>query len=156
MIPSSPEKASRSDADTAPHRRPSETFEKAACVAKVDTQLGIVFGYACVCKVDGEDYYDSQGDNIDEDGLVEAAMTFVEKHAASAKIMHRGDNVGRVVFVFPLVGDVAKSLGIEASKTGLLIGWKPDDRGVLAKFASGEFTGFSIGGYRILDEEIAP
>src|SRR5690349_15438196 len=44
-------------------------FQSAAQVCKVDSNLGIVFGFAIVCTKDGEDYFDLQSDNIPEDAM---------------------------------------------------------------------------------------
>ena len=72
--------------------------------------------------------------------------------------MHKNGKVekveerGAVLFALPLTTDIAKSLGIETKKTGLIIAVKPD-ADMLAKFKSGELTGFSIGG-SVLDDEL--
>ena len=115
---------------------------------------GIVFGYGIVCKDEnGEDYYDVQDDHIPEDSMLEAATDFA-KGARPGKDMHAGPDVGQHVFLFPLTTDIAKALGIVTKKTGLLVGYAPPPD-VLAKFKSGEYTGFSIGGTRIDDEEVS-
>lgn len=123
-----------------------------AQVVKVDEELGLVIGWAVICKVDGEDHFDTQGDNVSEDALVEAAADFME-HSRVAKEMHKGGSRGTVVFAFPLTTDIAKSLGIETRVTGFLVGMKPDPE-MLEKFRSGELRGFSIGGIRLEDEEV--
>jgi hypothetical protein len=121
-------------------------------VAKVDESLGLVFGFAVVCKVDGKDYYDSQDDHIPEDAMLKAASDFME-NSRVAKDMHQGDQIGNVVFAFPLTSEVAKALGIVTKQTGLLIGMAPGPA-ILEKYKSGEYTGFSIGGSRIEDQEV--
>ncbi len=130
----------------------SNEFRTECKVAKIDEELGIVFGWAVICKENGEDYYDVQGDHVEEDGLVDAVADFME-HSRVAKEMHKGSARGSVIFAFPMVTDIAKSLGIQTSTTGLLVGMKPDPK-MLEKFKSGELTGFSIGGSRIEDEEV--
>ena len=132
----------------------SGTFETEAYIAKVDEELGLVFGYAIVCKEGGVPYFDVQGDHIPEDAMLKAASDFMQS-ARTAKEMHVGDAKGTVVFAWPMTQDVAKSLGMMVEKTGLLIAMKPDDPSVLAKFKTGEYTGFSIGGRRVVDEEVA-
>ena len=88
-----------------------------------------------------------------------AALKLME-HSRVAKEMHAGDARGGVVFAFPLTTDIAKALEIDCKKTGLLIAMRPD-ADVLAKFMPGAngkppiLTGFSIGGQRVTDEEIA-
>lgn len=129
-------------------------------ITKVDQKLGLVFGYAIVCKVDGEDYYDLNVDpdgervpeHIPEDAMLKAAADFMEHHRV-AKEMHSGDPIGPAVFAFPLTTEIAKALEIIPHKTGLLFAMKPKPE-VLAKFASGEYTGFSIGGVRIRNEDV--
>lgn len=119
-------------------------FAGKAQVVKVDSNLGLVFGFAIVSTLDGEPYFDKQGDHIPEDAMLKAATDFME-HSRIAKEMHAGDQKGSVVFAFPLTADIAKSLGIETKQTGLLIAMKPTEE-VLTKFKEGTYTGFSIGG----------
>lgn len=133
--------------------RKAQKFESAVQIAKVDESLGLVFGFAIVSKVDGEPYHDVQGDYIPEDAMLKAGADFMA-NSRVAKEMHAGDKIGEVVFAFPLTEDIAKSLDITTKKTGLLIAMKPSAE-VLAKFRSGEFAGFSIGGRRIIDEDVA-
>lgn len=123
-------------------------------VSKVDENLGLVFGYAIVCKVGGEEYFDVQGDHIPEEAMLEASLDFME-NSQVAKEMHQGEQQGSVVFAFPLTTDIAASMGIQVQKTGLMIAVKPASEEVLEKFRTGEYTGFSIGGRRIQDEEVA-
>ncbi len=124
-------------------------------IAKVDTTLGLVMGWAIVCKQAGEDYFDLQGDHIPEASMLAAATDFMQ-NSRVAKDMHIQDSElpGSIVFAFPMTTEIAKSLNIETDITGLLIAMKPEDDAVLAKFESGEYTGFSIGGRRITDEEV--
>jgi hypothetical protein len=66
--------------------------------------------------------------------------------------MHSRSGAGQVLFAFPLTEEIAKSLDIVTKKTGLLIGMKPDEE-MLEKFRDGTYTGFSIGGAYITNEE---
>lgn len=135
----------------------NENFTIGTEVCKVDESLGLVLGWAIVCKKDGEQYFDLQGDHIPEQSMLEAATDFM-LNSRMAKDMHRPDGQlpGSIVFAFPMTSEVAKSFGIETSTTGLMIAMKPDNKEILDKFASGEYTGFSIGGRRIpeFDEEV--
>jgi len=119
-------------------------FSDKAQIVKVDSELGLVFGFAIVSNVDGEPYFDVQGDHIPEDAMLKAATEFME-NSRVAKEMHAGDQKGSVVFAFPLTTDIAKSLDITSKQTGLLIAMRPSEE-VLAKFKDGVYTGFSIGG----------
>jgi Putative phage serine protease XkdF len=124
-----------------------------ARVCKVDEGHGLVFGYAIVCKKDGQDYYDLQDDHIPEDAMLDAAVGFMAGER-TAKEMHDGDAIGSIVFAMPLTTDIAKAFGIETRTTGLMIAMKPSDPAVLAKFKDGTYTGFSMGGSRVTDEHV--
>lgn len=157
---------------TKPKKRPDEMtdakkFQSDAQVCKVDDALGLVFGYAIVCLEKGEPYFDSQDDHIPEDAMLKAASDFMQ-NSRTAGDMHTDEDgvpvsvsgkpaakAGNIVFAFPLTTDIAKALGITTEKTGLLIAMKPDDPAILAKYKSGEYSGFSIGGNRVTDEEVA-
>lgn len=130
-----------------------KNFEINTEVIKVDPSLGLVMGMAIICKEDGVDYFDVQGDHIPEDAMLKAALDFME-NSQVAKEMHSGEEKGTVVFAWPLTTDIAKAFGIETSTTGLMIAVRPHDDEMLAKFKSGELTGFSIGGRRITDEDV--
>ena len=131
----------------------ADTLQLRADIAKVDEALGLVLGYAVVCTEDGEPYFDKQGDHIPEDAMLKAWLDFAA-NSRVAREMHSGGQAGTVVGSFPLTSDIAQSLGIEARRTGLVIAMRPD-ADMLAKFKSGELKGFSIGGARVRDEEVA-
>ena len=120
------------------------TFAKTIPVEKVDESLGLVFGWAITCTIDGEDHYDLQGDHVTEAGMLKAAAEFM---AAGPELgeMHQEIGKGSIPFVFPLTKDIAEASGITCSKTGLLIGIKPNED-LLAKFIDGTYDSFSIGG----------
>ncbi len=122
-------------------------------VIKVDEALGLVFGWAIISKDGGKDYYDVQGDHIPEDAMLKAATDFMT-HSRVLGDMHKEAEGGSVLFAFPLTADTAAAFGITTKKTGLMIGVKPANAETLAKFKSGEYTGFSIGGRRVRDEEV--
>lgn len=125
-----------------------------ASVIKVDDGLGLVFGWAMICKDGGNDYYDVQDDHIPEDAMLKASTEFMLSRRV-AKEMHFGDEQGTIVFAFPVTADVAKAMNISTDRTGLMIAMKPSSEALLEKFRSGEYTGFSIGGQRLVDEEMA-
>lgn len=132
-------------------------------IAKIDESLGLVFGWAIVCKVNGQDYYDLNIDHdgpyagkrvpehITEEAMTKAAADFMET-ARPGNELHVGPDVGTYVFAFPMTTDVAKAMGIQTEKTGLMVAYKaPPD--VIAKFRDGTYTGFSIEGRRLAIEE---
>lgn len=134
----------------------NEKFQVSSNICKVDDSLGLVFGWAIICKQDGEEYFDTQGDHIPESAMLEAATDFMI-HSRMAKDMHGGEDAvlpGSVVFAFPMTSEVAKAFNFGTETSGLLIAMKPESDEILNKFRTGEYTGFSIGGRRILDEEV--
>ena len=115
-------------------------------VTKVDRDLGLVFGWAMISKVDGEPYFDLQGDHIPDQTVLESSADFMARSRA-AKVMHNGDQRGAVLFAFPMIEDVAKGYGIDTGgQYGLMIAAVFDPE-VLKGFRDEEFTGFSIGGF---------
>ena len=122
-----------------------QRFDIYSDVMKVDDELGLVFGFGMICKQNGEEYFDVQGDHIPEESMLKAAADFMVGDRISGD-MHK-DVDGKVVFAFPLTTEIAKALDITTKNTGLLIAMRPS-ADVLSKFKSGEYTGFSIGGVR--------
>ena len=116
-------------------------------VLKIDESLGLVFGFAIVCQKDGSPYYDLQGDHVSESEMLKASLDFME-NSQIVDEMHDQDDKGTVIFAFPLSSDIAKEMDIETTRTGLVIGMKPSEN-ILAKYKSGEYKGFSIGGTAI-------
>lgn len=121
---------------------------------KVSRELGVVFGWALTSKIDGQEHFDKQGDHVPDEAILEAAVEFMAGDRV-AKEMHSGKRKGTVLFALPLTDDLKKSFGITCDKSGLIVGIKPDDPTVLDKFLAGEYRGFSIGGKRIEDEDVA-
>lgn len=133
-------------------------------IEKIDDTIGIVFGWAIICKINGVPYYDLNIDknadgsfgervpeHITEPAMLKAAPGFA-MGGRPGNIMHDGPDSGSYPFVFPVTEDIAKAMGWQTEKTGLAVGYKPTPE-VLAKYRSGEFTGFSIEGSRIKHEE---
>jgi hypothetical protein len=121
---------------------------------KADDNLGLIFGWAIVSSENGEPYYDTQGDHIPEDAMLSAAADFMLSNR-SMKVMHEGKKAGSVVFAWPMTEEIARAMGISGERTGLMIAVKPDNPNVLARFRDKQYTGFSIGGTRLIDEEVA-
>jgi hypothetical protein len=129
-----------------------DSFSLQAKVVKADSSLGLVMGWAIVCKQDGVDYFDLQGDHIPEQAMLEASTDFMA-NSREARVMHQGASAGTVVFAWPMTTEVAKAFGIETDKTGLMVAMRPDPA-VAKGFMDGTFTGFSIGGKRIEDRVV--
>lgn len=135
-------------------------------VAGVDEAHGLVFGFAIVCTKDGEDYYDLNVDlegihkgkavpeHITEDAMFKAAADAAEVGVQMpGNDMHAGPDTGSYWFMFPLTTEIAKAMDITTTRTGLMVGYKPEPD-VLEKFKDGTYTGFSIEGARVTIEEV--
>lgn len=134
-------------------------------VMKTDAKLGLVFGFAIVCKqknADGvfEDYYDDgslddtddtvYSDHITEQAMIEGVTEFMKSQRVATEDHERDDDnepvqKGTVVHSFPLTESIAQSLGIVCDKTGWLVAMEPAPE-VFKRFESGELNQFSIGG----------
>lgn len=125
-----------------------EKFDSFFKVAGI-TDHGLVFGWGIICKDGGVDYVDTQGNSVPEDAMVEATTDFMKSARVHGDMHSRGiapeGAAGVVVHSFPLTTEIAKAMGIETKRTGWLVGTAPDPA-MLAKFKSGDYTGFSIGG----------
>lgn len=132
---------------------PTERKSSYTKFKKIDEELGLVMGFAIVCKEGGKDYFDLQGDHIPEDAMLDAATDFM-RNSRKALQMHSGGQIGEIVFAFPLTTDIAKAFDIDTPTTGLMIAMRPESDEVMAKFRSGEYTGFSMGGAYLENESV--
>lgn len=125
-------------------------------LAKANRKLGLVFGWGIVCRERTDlsksftDYVDRQDHHISEPVMLDAAVDFA-LNSRIAKDMHKGDEIGPVVFIFPMTEEIAKAYEFDVPKTGMMVAVRPGDA-VLAQFENGERTGFSIGGTGTLEE----
>lgn len=124
--------------------------ESYAQILKVDDELGLVLGWAIICTIEDEEYFDKQDDHIPDSGMLDAATDFMV-NSRVAKEMHVDGEKGTVVFAWPMTAEIAKAFDIETHQTGLMIAMKPDNDEMLEKFRDGTYKGFSIGGHRLSD-----
>ena len=117
-----------------------------ACkVVKTDASRRLIFGHLIVCKVDGEDYYDTDGTNVPEEVMLEAALDWA-KSVKAADVNHEGDDIGTHPFLFPMTEEIAAAYGIKGlSKAGLMVAQQVNAE-TFKRFESGELTGFSVEG----------
>ncbi len=141
-------------------------------VLKTDAKLGLVFGFAIVCKIKNDagefkDYYDSGSydenldevfsDCITEQAMLEGVTEFMKSQRVATEEHERDDDEkpvqkGTVVHSFPLTEDIAASLGIVTEKTGWLVAMQPAPE-VFKRFENGELKQFSIGGRVVREPE---
>ncbi len=126
-----------------------------ARIFKVDESLGLVMGWAIICKRGGQDYYDLNVDpdgskvpeHIPEDSMLKAAMDFM-LNSRMGNVMHAGEETGTYAFAWPMTSEIAKAMGIQTSTTGLMVAYKPPPE-LMSKFVDGTYKGFSIEGRRV-------
>jgi hypothetical protein len=140
-------------------------FTSTTDLLKVDAELGVVFGYAIVCrekndKGDWVDHYDTQGHHIPESEMLKASIDFAQQQTiakAASKDMHEGDSIQEVVQMIAVTEELAKALDWDIKKTGLVIALKPTPE-ILELYkadpaSAPDFrTGFSMGGTGVLEE----
>jgi hypothetical protein len=136
-----------------------------ASVAKADSELGLVFGFGITCWKRDEKtgilkpYYDVQDEHIPEPVMLKGIGDFA-MYGSVMDSMHDESRIGIIQYSFPMTRDIMKSLGFEKGKEyGWAVAGKPDKRSDLKKFLSGEWTGFSIGGFaraKAHDETLCP
>ena len=132
----------------------NKRFDIECRVAKVDSKLGLVFGWAMITHEDGKRYFDRQGDHITQKAMLESSTEFAKSARVAGDMHSPGDVSGQVIHMMPLTDEVAGSFGITCAKRGLMIAMAPDAE-MLKKFEDGTYTAFSIGGFRGEDEEVA-
>lgn len=122
-------------------------------VTKVDLGKRMVFGWGSVCKKRCDDgafkiYTDTDNEQFPEETTLDAWIEYMKGDRIMDN-MHDEKPMGKVIFAFPLMEDIAEALGLTSAldQTGVIVGTLVDDDEVLKKFHTGEYTGFSIGGY---------
>jgi hypothetical protein len=126
------------------HTLVNKTQEQAT-VLKVNEEQGLVYGWAYISTEDGKLLVDTQGDSIEPIEMEKMATNFM-LNSRSAKVMHKGENVGTFVHSLPLTNDIMKAFDIYSDREGWIVAMKPDNEDVMKAYKSGEYTGFSIGG----------
>ena len=124
--------------------RNMKEFKTYIKVQEVNKSLGLVFGWGIICKKDGEHYVDHGEDHIPQDEMLESVLDFM-KNSRIVDDMHDYEDHGSVIFSMPMTEEIAKAYNIETDTFGWMVGIKPTEE-LFAKFVSGEYTGFSIGG----------
>lgn len=117
-------------------------FSATARIVKTSDEL--VWGWAFVSKHKGEAYTDLQGDELDEESMLEVAKQFMSGDRAS-DTQHDEVATGEVVFAMPMTADIAKAFNVETDTHGLMIAVRPA-ADVMKRIKAGELTGFSLGG----------
>jgi Putative phage serine protease XkdF len=111
---------------------------------------GLVHGIAAVSTVNGEPFFDSQGDFIPVDELHSIAKQLLK--GGDAGVMHMRDGngdlvkAGKIVEALVLDNAMQKRLGVNLGMEPLIIGVKVEHPVVLKMAEDGVFSGFSLGG----------
>ena len=68
-------------------------FETTAQILKVSAELGLIFGFAAICKVDGEDFYDADNEHYPEEAMLRDTTEFAKSRRVACT-MHERDADG--------------------------------------------------------------
>lgn len=117
-------------------------------IKKADDVMQMVFGWASVSKVDGENnLVDLQDDEIDGPVLEKAAYEYVYESGV-ARDMHQGEPVGRLVEAVAITDEKLKAMGLTragAPAMGFWVGYKIPDKATYERVKNSRQM-FSIGG----------
>lgn len=109
-----------------------------------------IFGWAFVSTIKGEPYFDlgdgTYSDHIPVDSILPVSKVFM-RESAKGLHQHSGEQVGEVIYAYPMLDDIASGNGVASEKQGLMIGWDTDDPELAKRAIEGDDTGFSIGGF---------
>jgi hypothetical protein len=113
----------------------------------MNRELGIVFGYAFICNVNGEPHYNSKGGHFPEDVMLKASIKLMEQEYRPVYIEHDSwaAPCGRILFAFPLTQELGNTFGMPVDKTGLIVGIKLNDVAVFSDVKMEALPGFSVG-----------
>lgn len=115
-------------------------------ITKLDDEKQMVYGFAAVSKVHGEDVCDLQGDVLSMEEITKAAHNFMTHHRVGGEMHYAGVQRGNIVESICIDADVKKTLGITRPEEGWYIGYHVTDPAVWQDVKSGRYPAFSIGG----------
>lgn len=114
----------------------------------VAASRGLVFGWGQISQNgDGSPHYDTDNQTFDDnDMLIDSWLDFMES-GGQLNCNHDSQQIGKVVFAFPVTPDIADSLGLTCPQYGVIVGAKITDPTTQQAYASGQLSGFSVGGF---------
>ena len=114
-------------------------------IKKANEEKRIVYAWAYVCSVSGDQVVDHSGDVIDEEEMERMAYDFMEEYRDGGE-MHNRRGVASAVASMPFTKELQESLGIDVGKVGWLIVFRINDDDVWEKVKNGTYKMMSIGG----------
>lgn len=115
-----------------------------AGIVKADATRRMVYGWASVTKVAGQDVEDRQGDVMDTENLRKTVHAFMADRVG--KTMHSGGQTGVIADSIVLDAVVQQALGVDLGMEGWFVGYHVTSDDVWKRVESGELQAFSIGG----------
>lgn len=119
--------------------------DAAVRVVKLDRAQQLIWGWASVTKVHGQEVIDLQNDIIETDELQKAVHEFMSE-SRTADEMHDWVKKGEVVDSIVFTEAVQRALGVDLQREGWFVGIKIHDKALWKRIESGELRSFSIGG----------
>lgn len=114
-------------------------------VAKADEEQRLIFGWASVVEISGQEVVDRQGDIISPEELESAAYDFVLSSRAHGH-MHDVTGTGQLVESMVFTKEKQAALGIDIGKVAWWVGFYVESDDVWDALKRGELPEFSIGG----------
>lgn len=114
-------------------------------VEKADEEQRLIFGWASVATVSGQEVVDRQGDIIPVEELERAAYDFVLNSRTHGH-MHETKGTGRLIESCVFSAEKQRALGIDLQKEGWWVGFIVENDDIWAAIKRGELPEFSIGG----------
>ena len=119
-------------------------YSSSVKILKMDDEQRVVWGWASVATENGTPVFDSHGDHIPMSELTKASIDFME-NIRVGKSLHHGDQVSAVIGCLPLSQELAKALGIQSDREGLIMGFRVHDDQTWNLIKSGDLPALSIG-----------
>jgi cation transport regulator ChaB len=120
-------------------------YSSSVKIIKMDDEQRVVWGWASVATENGDAVFDVHGDHIPMTELTKASIDFME-NVRVGKSLHQGAQTSSVIGCLPLSQELAKALGIETTREGLIMGFRVQDDATWGLIKSGELPALSIGG----------
>lgn len=122
--------------------RPAST---GVTVCKIDAPRRMVYGWAWVSTVGGQEITDRQGDVVDMGEVTDTAHDFIGKRLLG--VMHENTvDIGEIRESLVFDAKLQQALGIDLGKEGWFVGAYVKDNATWARVQKGELRAFSIGG----------
>jgi hypothetical protein len=113
----------------------------------MDRELGLVFGYAFICNINGEPHFNSKGGHFPELEMLKASVKLMESDYRPVYLEHEygKEPSGKILFALPMTKEIGASFNLPTDKTGLIVGIKLNNIEAFSDVKLNNLPGFSVG-----------